>query len=311
MVIMRNSRGAPVHPDHLRTFLAAHRHRNYTRAGEEVFLSQSAVTRQVQLLERELGVRLFEQIGKKLHATSAGDALAREAAAVLGAMRRAAETVRGLREAEEGRLRVGASTTPGHYLLPEALGRFHRRFPRVELHYSVENSLRVEQRIVGNDLDLGVVGAHLAHADLHLEPLVEDEIVIFAGASHPLAVRKRLSLRDLCGALWVLREKGSATRQLFESSLLSHGGKIERALELGCPEAVKATVAAGVGISFMSIHGLRSGGNRRRLKQLRVAGLELKRPIHLAWHQDKHVSPVMTTFLETLRASMAALPTRF
>lgn len=297
-----------MNPDHLRTFLAAHRHRNYTRAGEEVFLSQSAVTRQVQLLERELGVRLFEKIGKGLHATAAGDALAREAAGVLGALDRAAETVRGLREAEQGRVRIGASTTPGHYLVPETLGRFHRRLPRVEIYYSVENSLRIEQRIVGNDLDLGVVGAHLTHAALHLEPLVEDEIAVFAAANHPLAERKRLAPRDLNEALWVLREKGSATRQLFEAWFLSNGGKIVRSLELGCPEAVKATVAAGVGISFMSVHGLRAGGHRRRLKVLPVAGLALRRPIYLAWHQDKHFSPVMTAFLEMLRTSRASSP---
>jgi DNA-binding transcriptional LysR family regulator len=297
----------PMQPDHLRTFLAAHRHRNYTRAGEEVFLSQSAVTRQIQLLERELGVRLFEQMGKKLHVTAAGEALAREAAGVLGALERAAETVRGLRAAEQGRLRVGASTTPGHYLLPETLGRFHRRFPKVELHYSVENSLRIENRIVANDLDLGVVGAHLAHADLHLEPVVEDEIVVFAGTTHALAERKRLTVRDLSGALWVLREKGSATRQLFESWLHAQGVRIERSLELGCPETVKATVAAGVGISFLSVHGLRTGSHRSRLQRLPVAGLDLRRPIYAAWHRDKHLSPVMTVFLDMLRAALAGL----
>jgi DNA-binding transcriptional LysR family regulator len=296
--------GAAVQPDHLRTFLAAHRSRNYTRAGEEVFLSQSAVTRQVQALQRELGVRLFEQIGKRLHPTVAGDALAREAVGLLGAIERATERVRGLRAPDQGRLRIGASTTPGHYFLPPALGRFHRRFPQVEIRYAVENSLRIEQRIVGNDLDLGIVGAHLSHADLQLEPLVTDEVVVFAAATHPLARRRRVSIRDLSGALWVLRERGSATRQLFETWLASQGGIIQHSMELSCPETVKATVAAGIGVSFASAHGLRSGGQRNRLRRLPVAGMNLTRPIYLVRHQNKHVSPAMTAFMELLRASV-------
>jgi DNA-binding transcriptional LysR family regulator len=291
-------------PSYLRTFLAAHRLRNFTRVGEEVFLSQSAVTRQIQALERELGVRLFERMGKRLHATAAGDALAREAAGVLGALERATETLRGLREAERGTLRVGASTTPGHYLVPSALGRFHRRFPEVGIQYSVENSLRIEQRIVANDLDLGIVGAHVAHADLHLEPLVQDEIVVFAAAGHPLARRRSVSVRDLRGVLWVVREKGSATRQLFEAWLLSQGGRIERSVELGCPETVKGIVAQGIGVSFLSVHGLAVGGKRLRLRRLPVAGLDLERPIYLVRHRDKHVSPAMAAFVEALRSGL-------
>ena len=297
-----------VDPAPLRTFLAAFEHRNYTRAGEAVFLSQSAVTRQIQQLERELGVRLFERIGKALQPTSAGDALAAEAEKVLGALERAEETVRGLRTAERGSLRIGASTTPGHYLLPPVLGKFHRRFPDVEIRYSVENSLRIEQRIVRNDLDLGIVGAHLAHEDLNLEPVVEDEIVCYAAASHPLAERSRIPVRDLKGILWVVRERGSATRQLFEAWLASQGGRLERVLELGCPEAVKALVAAGVGISFTSVHGLRvhTGAARGRLRRLAVAGLSLRRPIYLVRHRDKHVSPTMAAFLGVLRPALSA-----
>jgi DNA-binding transcriptional LysR family regulator len=107
------------------------------------------------------------------------------------------QAVKAHRSAEHGRLRVGASTTPGFYLLPGLFGRFHARYPRVDLHYAVENSLRIEQMIVRNELDLGFVGAHLAHDDLDLERLVDDEIVCFAGSSHPLAGRRRIAPRSL------------------------------------------------------------------------------------------------------------------
>ncbi len=294
-----------MNPRHLRTFLAVRKHLNYTRAAEEVFLSQPAVSRQMRQLEGDLGVSLFEQIGKSLHLTDAGRTLAPEAEKLLGAMERATEAVRAHRSPEQGTLRVGASTTPGLYLLPDLLGRFHRRHPQVALRYSVENSLSIERMIVGNELDLGFVGAHLTNRDLVLKPVVEDEIVCYAHPAHRLARKRRVAVSDLDGETWVLREKGSATRQLFESWLAAKGGRIGPAIELHCPEAAKILIAAGVGFSFMSLNGLKDEFRARRLKRVRLSGLNLTRPIYLVHHADKHASPVMETFLEMVQAGLA------
>jgi DNA-binding transcriptional LysR family regulator len=293
-----------MNPNHLRTFLAVRKHLNYTRAGEEVFLSQPAASRQIHQLEEELGVSLFEQIGKCLYLTDAGRTLAGEAEKILGAMERAAEAVRTHRSAEHGSLRIGASTTPGFYLLPALLGRFHARFPEVELHYSIENSRRIEQMIVRNEIDLGFVGIHLSNDDLQMEPTVKDEIVCFASSKHPLARRGRIDPRSLESETWVMREKGSATRQLFESWLARVGGKIGRTIELHCPEAAKAVVAAGVGFSFMSVHGLHGQIRRGRFKKLPVSGLRLARPIYLVRHAEKQSSPITEAFLSVVRTAL-------
>lgn len=294
-----------MNPIHLRAFLAVQKYLNYTRAGEELFLSQPAVSRQIRQLEEELGVLLFEQIGKSLYLTDAGRTLAREAPKILGMLERTAETVRGHCGSGQGSLRVGASTTPGYYLLPALLGRFHARFPNVELHYVVENSLRIEQMIVRNELDLGFVGAHLSNDNLHKEPVVEDEIVCFAASGHSLARQRRIAPQSLEGETWVIREKGSATRRLFESWLAKSGGKIGRTIELHSPEAVKVLVSAGVGISFISAHGLGKELRQKRLKKLPVLGLSLKRPIDLVRHPDKQTSPAMETFLGIVREAFA------
>ncbi len=294
-----------MNPVHLRTFLAVRKHLNYTRAAEEVFLSQPAVSRQIHQLERDLGLPLFEQIGKSLSLTDAGRLLADEAAKLLGSMERVAEVVRSHLSAERGRLRIGAGTTPGLYLLPPALGRFHAGYPDVELHYAIENSLRIEQKILRNELDLGFLGAHPSHDELVAEKLLDDEIVCFSNASHRLAKRGRIDVASLERETWIIREKGSATRQLFESWLTKAGGKLGPTIELQHPEAVKALVAAGVGISFMSIHGLEREIRRRQLKKLPVTGLQLERPIFLVRHADKHTSPVMDTFLALVRAGFA------
>ena len=298
-----------MNPHHLRTFLAVRRHRNYTRAAGEVFLTQPAVSRQVRQLEEELGVRLFEQIGKSLHLTDAGETLAAEAEKLLGAMERTAEAVRSHRSAERGSMRIGASTTPGFYLLPDLLGRFHRRYPKVALHYTVENSLRIEQKIVRNELDLGFVGAHLSSEDLELTPLMEDEIVCFAASSHHLAKVRHIAPSSLEEELWVIREKGSATRRLFEHWLSSRKGTIRKAIELSCPETCKALVRAGIGISFMSVHGLRSEIRAKYLVKIPVTGMSLKRPIFLARHSEKRNSPVMETFLQIVENAFPELTT--
>lgn len=296
-----------MNPHHLRTFLAVLRHRNYTRAAEEIFLSQPAVSRQVRQLEEDLGVRLFEQIGKSLHLTDAGKTLAVEAEKLLGAMERTAEAVRSHRSAERGYVRIGASTTPGFYLLPDILGRFHRRFPKVDLHYTVENSLRIEQKIVRNELDVGFVGAHLSSEDLELKPLLEDEIVCFTAPSHRLAKVRHIAPSSLEEEMWVIREKGSATRRIFEDWLSSRKGVIRKAIELGCPETCKALVRAGIGISFMSVHGLRSEIRTKRLVRIPVTGMSLKRPIFLARHSEKRNSPAMENFLQIVESALPKL----
>ena len=165
-----------MNPEHLRTFLAVQKHLNFTRAAEALFLSQPAVSRQIKQLERRLGVAVFEQIGKSLHLTEAGRILVPEAERLLGNIERVAEVVRRHRSAESGQLRVGASTTPGLYLLPSALGRFHRKYPKVEFHYVVEKSMSIEQRILANELDLGFVGGHITGDNLLLQKVADAQI---------------------------------------------------------------------------------------------------------------------------------------
>jgi DNA-binding transcriptional LysR family regulator len=290
----------------LRTFLAVRRHGNLTRAAEDLFVSQPAVSRRIERLERSLGLPLFERLGKSLSLTEAGEALAREAAALVGSVDRLAETVRSRRSGAAGRLRVGASTTPGLYLLPSVLKAFQEKFPDVEVRYSVENSLHIEEKIVRNDLDMGFVGAHLTHAALRLKPLVEDEVVWYSARSHPLATRETPpSPRDLASATCFVREAGSATRRLIDTWLRRSRARLGKTILIGCPEAAKVLVRSEVGVSYMSAFGL-AGDGGAGLARLNVAGSSLSRPIYLVTHADKRLAPPMLAFLELLTASLNA-----
>lgn len=291
-------------PNLLRSFLAVARHRNITRASGELFLSQPAVSRQIRQLEDQVGVLLFDRMGKSLYLTEAGSRLAAEAGELLGRLERVAETLRDHQSAGKGRLRIGASTTPGYYLLPPILGQFHRAHPDVEIQYAVKNSLSIEESIVANELDLGVVGGHLAREDLLMEHVAEDELVCFCGRNHRLAKMRRVSVPSLCRETWVIREKGSATRDLFERWLHAAGGKLGRTIELNSPEGIKAMVGAGIGVSFLSIHAIRDESWQKRVRLLPVVGLHLTRPIHLVMHPDKHVSPNVDAIRELFRRGL-------
>jgi LysR family transcriptional regulator, low CO2-responsive transcriptional regulator len=291
-----------MNPEHLMTFLAVNRHLNFTRAAEERFLSQPAISRQIKLLGEELDTPLFEQVGRSLHLTDGGRTLVPLAEEILGDMERAAEAVRMHGTAARGRLLVGASSTPGIYLLPHILGQLHRDYPEIELCYSVDDSLSIERKLVRNELDLGFIGARPTHASLEAEPFTDDEIVCFAGPSHPLAGRPRLEPGDLGKRQWITRTRGSATRRLFDAWLSTVGVSMETAIELDSPEAIKALVASGVGISFLSRSGLADDLERRRVVLLPVAGMNLVRPLYQVTHGDKHLSPVMKTFIELATA---------
>jgi DNA-binding transcriptional LysR family regulator len=294
----------------LRTFLAVRRQGNLTRAAEELFVTQPAVSRRIDRLERSLGLSLFERLGKRRHLTEAGEALSREAASLLGSADRFAEVVRARRSGEEGRLRVGASTTPGLYLLPAVLKAFQEKFPDVDVRYSVENSLHIEEKIVRNDLDMGFVGAHLTHAALRLKPLLEDEVIWYSARSHPLATNGTPpSPRDLASTTCFVRETGSATRRLIDTWLRRSRARLGRTILIGCPEAAKVLVRSGVGVSYMSAFGL-AGEGGTGLTRLNIAGAALSRPIYLVTHADKRVSPPMLTFLQLLTESIGGARSR-
>ncbi|MGE0431980.1 MAG: LysR family transcriptional regulator [Planctomycetota bacterium] len=290
-----------MNPAHLRTFLAVHRHHNFTRAAEELFISQPAVSRQMQQLEADLGVQLIEHIGKSLHLTPAGETLAREAETVLGDLERLAERVRAHRAADVGWLRIGASTTPGYFLLPKLLGEFHRRFSDVELGYQVDNSSAIEQLLVRNELDIGFIGVETSNPLLMHESVVDDEVVCFAAAGHPLARKKQIDTAELSEHVLVMRELGSATGGLAHHWLREHKVTPRRTIQLASPEAIRALVGAGVGYSFMSIHGLREQIDAGTICRVDVPGLRLVRPILIVRHRDKHRTPVMDAFLHIVR----------
>jgi DNA-binding transcriptional LysR family regulator len=285
----------------LEVFLSVAKHLNFTRAGEEVHLSQPSVSVRVRRLEEDLGVKLFEQLGKKVALTEAGRLLephARRVVAALDDARHVIEEVQGL---ERGVLRIGASTTPGIYLVPKLIARFKRIHPKIEVRLEIKDTRRVEEGLIRNEYDFGFVGGHLVGDEVKILPWRTDEVVLVVAPSHPLAQRKLVLLKDVVNQQFIFRERGSATRVAINEKLRSLNLQLEAVMEMDNPEAVKQAVQAGLGIAFLSRFAVGSELKAGTLVVVKVRGLTVHRELKIASRKDKHLSRAAQAFIEVAR----------
>lgn len=288
----------------LRTFQVLSETLHFRRAAERLGITQSAVSQQIAALEKELGAALFERIGRRVYLTAPGQVLAREAVKVLSTVSRACDAVSAVSKGDAGRLRVGASTTPGIYLLPEVLGRFRVDFPLVELDFRIANSSQIEALAVANELDLGVSGIRPTHEELFEIELGEDRIIPVASPAR-LGKTRRVRPGDLSRWPLVARERGSATRTAVERALASLGADLTPAFELPSPEGIIRAAEAGLGFAFVSSRAAQEAIATGRLVELRVEGLSIRRGLFAMHHRDKQVTPAMHEMVDLLRSRLA------
>jgi DNA-binding transcriptional LysR family regulator len=282
----------------LEVFLSVAKHLNFTRAGEEVHLSQPTVSVRIRRLEEELGVKLFEQLGKKVLLTEAGRLLepyARRVVAALDDARLVIEEIQGL---ERGELRIGASTTPGMYIVPKLIAQFKLRYPKIDVHLGIKDTRQVEEEVIRNGYDFGFVGGHLVGGEVEILPWRTDEIVLVVPPDHTLAQKGNVRLNDLAKQQFIFREPGSATRAAINDKLLSLNLKLEAVIEMDNPEAVKQAVQAGVGVAFLSRSAAMMELKAETLVAVTVRGLSIKRELKIVYRKEKHLSRAAKAFIE-------------
>lgn len=241
----------------LRTFVAVARHRSFTRAAQELHLSQPAVSRQIEALEAALGTPLLSRQARRVLLTESGRCLLDYAERLLALADQAERALAELRDLESGRLFVAAGTTPGNYLLPALLAAFQARHPGIDARMAVHPSGEVERLVLDGRADLGVAAGPLRSSHLRAVPYAEDELVLLTPPGHPLARRgEDCDAAALAAALererLLLREPASATRRAAEAHLHALGIRPRHPVELGHTEAIKRAVAAGMGLAFVS-----------------------------------------------------------
>ena len=293
----------------LRTFLVVARHQGISRALPELALTQSAASRQIQNLEEQLGVQLFLRKGRALLPTEAGRILQDYGTRALRTIDEARQAIDGLKGLLRGRLRISAASTIGIFLLPEVLGEFKALHPGIEISLSITNKEQVLRHALAASSDLGFVGPPVSFPELLSEEYLEDELVLVVPRQHRLAEREKVRAAELAEEIFILREKGSGTREIMEEEMGRAGVPLRNAMELGSTEAVKQAVAANLGISIVSIHSVTQEALLGRLCVVRVPDLDLHRQIYMVSLRNLPLCPAaeaFRTFLFEHRAKEAA-----
>ena len=285
----------------LRIFYTVARQGGFSRAAKALEISQPAVSIQVQDLEKTLGVPLFHRRSKGLQLTEIGETVYGYVHRIFGLTTELGEAVQDIRGLKAGHLTIGASTTPGEYILPVAVGRFRRRYPDIEVELKISNTRSIVSQIHQRELDIGMIGSALEGDDaLETSTYVMDEIVLVAAPDHPLAVERSANLQDVMKAGLVIREVGSATRQAAEECFAHLGITPKVAMELGSNQAVKLAAESGVGVGVVSRFGIGAEVKAGLLKVLQVTDWECIRPLTLVYLKEKRLSPAQNAFLEIL-----------
>lgn len=286
-------------------FEAVARHLNYTRAAEELHLTQPAVFTQVKQLEESIGMPLLERIGKGMHLTAAGQEVLFTCRETLDGLERLEMRLADMQGLKRGRLRVAIVTT-AKYLIPRLLGEFCARFPGIEAELTVSNRETLLARLSKNDDDLTILGVPPESMDVTATPIADNPLVVLARHDHPLAASRSITLARLAEEPFILREKGSGTRLATENHFAEQGLKLKVRMELGSSEAIKQTIAGGLGVSVISLHTIALEGVSGLLKPLDVEGFPLIRKWYVTYQKDKHLSAVAEAFLDHLLHSSAA-----
>lgn len=279
---------------------------SFTRASEELFLTQPTVSMQMKKLTETIGVPLIEQIGKKLHLTPDGRELAQATREILGIMDRYTMSVAERQGLKQGQLRLMAITTAS-YFAPRLLGEFARLYPGIEVSLRVTNKEQVLASIADNLDDLYFLGQPPDDIDVIATPIMDNPIVVIAAPDHPLARNKKIRLERLAQEPWLMREKGSGTRNAIERRFDENGIALRPRLELGSNEAIKQAILAGLGVSALSRHTL-TLNQPGQFAILDVEGFPILRHWYAVYPAGRQLSVVARAFLDYLLGRGEAAP---
>ncbi len=290
----------------LKIFEAVARHLSFTRASKELHLTQPAVSMQVKQLEEEVGLPLFEQVGKKVFLTEAGEEMQRYAGSVLTTLAEASLVFDEMRGLQRGRLRIAVAST-ANYFVPQLLASFCQRYPNVRVSLDVTNRKRLLEALSANETDLVIMGKPPRNMDLVAESFMDNPLVVIAPRGHPLVRESGIPLQRLQEETFLVREQGSGTRSAMERCFVEHGVSLSSTMEMSSSEAIKQGVEAGLGFGLLSLHTLEMELALKRLVILDVRELPILRKWYIMHRAGKRLSAVAQNFKDFVLKESAAI----
>ncbi len=290
---------------HLETFCRVAELKSFSKAADDLFLTQPTVSGHIISLEQSLSLRLFDRASREVRLTKSGQVFLEYASKILSLRKEMLNALSEFSQGIRGELALGSSTIPGEYLLPKLIGDFKKNHPSFVISLRIADTKEVIQYVLQDQVEFGVIGAKLNHPSLHYEKYAEDEIIVMAPSEHPLARKKRVGLDELLKEPWIVREEGSGTRIAVERALRRKGRTLKQfnvVMEMGSTSSVKEGVKANLGLAFISGRATEGEVGQGSLSRINVEGLEpISRQMYIVFHRRRTLSPMALEFLRFLK----------
>lgn len=283
---------------HLKIFLAVATYNTMREAAAKLYISQPTISQAIADLESEYGTRLFERFPRRLYLTPAGKQLLRHANCVLTAVE---DLEQAMKLSSSASIWIGASVTVGTCLLESVIQDLEKHLPNVESYVTINNTATIEEELLHNHLDIAIVEGKIKSTELVFSPIAEDRLVLICGNAHPFVKKKQISLKDLEGQPFVLRENGSGTRELFESNMKEQQFPINVKWTSSNSEAIVQAVINNRGLSVMSSRLIQEKLKQGLLQEINVVGCQWIRTFHLVYHKNKYMTPLLQQFIESAK----------
>ena len=280
---------------------------SFSKAAEAVFLAQASVSERIASLEKKVGTRLLDRMGRKVIPTAAGELLHKHATLFLEMKETAQLEMEKFLGLEQGEISMGGSTIPGEYILPALISSFNKKYPYLSVKLKISDSSDIEKRVLEGQLELGVIGSKSTHPNILSQQLWADKLVLAVPVDHPFARRKSVSLKELRETPFILREEGSGTLKILEAYLSDCGKDGTNAFQVsarfGSSTAVKEGIKSGLGLSILSARAIETELKAGLLKALKIKGLSISRNFFLIRNKLRIASPSCQAILNYLLAT--------
>ncbi|KKB38846.1 selenium metabolism-associated LysR family transcriptional regulator [Bacillus thermotolerans] len=274
--------------EHLRLFYAVANNKNFSQTAKEMHISQSSVSLQVKHLEDVLQAKLFERTTKKVELTPAGEILYEKAGKMLFLMNEIQNELQALKGEVTGRLNIGASLTIGEHVLPFLIAKYKKAYPLVDVRLKMCNSEQIIEKLYKHELNLGFIESMLSYPNIKQLPFQEDELILVASMHSKIVEEGDLPKEALVSLPFIIREKGSGTRQVMEDCLRRNGvnpDQLNTTLELEHTESIKGAVEADLGVSIISRSAVKKELQLGTLREVKVEGVRLGRQFYMVYFE--------------------------
>jgi DNA-binding transcriptional LysR family regulator len=290
---------------HLETFCRVAELKSFSKAGQQLFLTQPTVSGHILSLEKSLSLRLFDRSGREVRLTKAGKIFLQYASRMLRLKQELMNALYEFSQGIHGELSIGASTIPGEFLLPKMLSTFKKDHPHLTISLKISDTKEVIQWVVDDLVEFGLIGAKLNRPSLHYEKFAEDEIIPVGLSTHPLSKKKRIPLEEVMKQPWIIREEGSGTQMVVDKTLRKKGRTLKQfhvVMEMGSTSSVKEGVKAGLGFAFLSKRAVEDELKWGLLSKIDIEELEpILRPIYIVSRRGRTLSPMGLGLLKFLK----------